>query len=241
MHNAWVTASGEKMSKSLGNYVGIQEPPGEMFGKLMSVSDELMWRYIELLSFRSIEDVARWKAEVAGGRNPRDVKVAFAQEIVERFHDRAAAVHALEDFEARCRAALLARVEAVDGHARSRLNRARQAALEAARLGDFVGRLDEDDNWQQRLSGGEQQRLAIVRALLAKPNWLFLDEATASLDENMEAAIYRTLAEKLPSTTVVSIGHRSTLLAFHKRRIELRRTDSGTFTAAEASVKEMAK
>ena len=92
-----------KMSKSLGNYVGIDEPPREIFGKLMSVSDDLMWRYIELLSFRSIEDVARWKAEVAGGRNPRDVKVAFAQEIVERFHDRAAAVHALEDFEARHR------------------------------------------------------------------------------------------------------------------------------------------
>ena len=104
-----------------------------------------------------------------------------------------------------------------------------KAALEAARLGDFVGRLDEDDNWQQRLSGGEQQRLAIVRALLAKPNWLFLDEATASLDENMEAAIYRTLAEKLPSTTVVSIGHRSTLIDHHDRQIEMEPSTDGLF------------
>lgn len=90
-----------KMSKSLGNYVGIQEAPNEIFGKLMSVSDELMWRYIELLSFKSIDDIARWKKEVVSGRNPRDIKVAFAQEIVERFHGAAAAQQALADFEAR--------------------------------------------------------------------------------------------------------------------------------------------
>jgi tyrosyl-tRNA synthetase len=92
-----------KMSKSLGNYIGINEAPAEIFGKLMSISDELMWRYIELLSFESIVQLRRWKDEVAGGRNPRDVKVLFAQEIVARFHDRAAAEAALADFEARFR------------------------------------------------------------------------------------------------------------------------------------------
>ena len=91
-----------KMSKSLGNYVGINEKPEDIFGKLMSVSDELMWRYIELLSFESIEAMNKWKQEVAGGRNPRDIKVAFAQEIVARFHDKASE-RALADFEARFR------------------------------------------------------------------------------------------------------------------------------------------
>jgi tyrosyl-tRNA synthetase len=90
-----------KMSKSLGNYVGINEPPDQIFGKLMSISDELMWRYIELLSFEPMTVVDRWKAEIAGGRNPRDIKVGFAQEIVTRFHDKAAADKALADFEAR--------------------------------------------------------------------------------------------------------------------------------------------
>ncbi|MGZ5099905.1 MAG: tyrosine--tRNA ligase [Usitatibacter sp.] len=92
-----------KMSKSLGNYVGITDPPAEMFGKLMRVSDDLMWRYIDLLSFESVATVAEWKRSIAGGANPRDIKVGFAQEIVARFHDRAAANAALEDFEARFR------------------------------------------------------------------------------------------------------------------------------------------
>jgi tyrosyl-tRNA synthetase len=91
----------QKMSKSLNNYIGIHEAPNEMFGKLMSVSDDLMWRYIELLSFESIATVEGWKRDVAGGRNPRDIKVMFAQEIVTRFHHRAAAEKALADFEAR--------------------------------------------------------------------------------------------------------------------------------------------
>jgi putative ATP-binding cassette transporter len=86
-------------------------------------------------------------------------------------------------------------------------------------LGAFADRLDESDNWQMRLSGGEQQRVGVARALLAKPDWLFLDEATASLDEKSEADIYRAIAARLPQTTFVSIGHRSTLNAFHKRRI----------------------
>ena len=90
-----------KMSKSLGNYVAISEPPREIFGKLMSVTDDLMWRYYDLLSFRSAEEIARLRREVGEGRNPRDVKVMFAQEIVTRFHGAAAAVDALADFEAR--------------------------------------------------------------------------------------------------------------------------------------------
>jgi tyrosyl-tRNA synthetase len=92
-----------KMSKSLGNYVGIAEAPQEIFGKLMSVSDELMWRYFDLLSFRSTEAIAGLKKEAAEGCNPRDIKVLLAQEIVERFHDRRAAEAALADFEARFR------------------------------------------------------------------------------------------------------------------------------------------
>jgi tyrosyl-tRNA synthetase len=93
----------QKMSKSLGNYIGISEPPNEMFGKLMSVSDELMWRYIELLSFEPIAVIRRWREEVEQGRNPRDIKVTFAQEIVSRFHGPEAAQAALADFEARFR------------------------------------------------------------------------------------------------------------------------------------------
>jgi len=92
-----------KMSKSLGNYIGIYDSPEEMFGKLMSISDELMWRYIELLSFESLQTIARWKSSVAEGSNPRDIKVGFAQEIIARFHDQAAARRALEEFEARFR------------------------------------------------------------------------------------------------------------------------------------------
>jgi tyrosyl-tRNA synthetase len=92
-----------KMSKSLGNYVGINEAPAEIFGKLMSISDVLMWRYIELLSFESLPTIRGWRAEVEAGRNPRDVKVGLAQEIVARFHGAAAATAALSDFEARFR------------------------------------------------------------------------------------------------------------------------------------------
>jgi len=92
-----------KMSKSLDNYVGITEAPNEIFGKLMSISDELMWRYYTLLSFRPADEVANLKRECAEGRNPRDAKVALAQEIVARFHSHAAAEHALAEFEARFR------------------------------------------------------------------------------------------------------------------------------------------
>jgi tyrosyl-tRNA synthetase len=90
-----------KMSKSLGNYIGIAEPPKEIFGKLMSVSDDLMWRYYDLLSFCGNAEIARLKQEVTEGRNPRDVKVLLAQEIVARFHTQKDAEDALTDFEAR--------------------------------------------------------------------------------------------------------------------------------------------
>jgi tyrosyl-tRNA synthetase len=90
-----------KMSKSLGNYVGITDTPQDMFGKLMSVSDDLMWRYLELLSFRSLAQIAHWREEVAQGRNPRDIKVLLGQEIVARFHSQKAAEDALAEFVAR--------------------------------------------------------------------------------------------------------------------------------------------
>ncbi|WP_348686884.1 tyrosine--tRNA ligase, partial [Rheinheimera aquimaris] len=88
----------QKMSKSLGNYVGITDAPNDMFGKIMSISDELMWRYYDLLSFRALEDIAALKQQVAAGANPRDVKIELAKEIIARFHDQAAADAAHQDF-----------------------------------------------------------------------------------------------------------------------------------------------
>ncbi|MBS1198415.1 MAG: tyrosyl-tRNA synthetase [Proteobacteria bacterium] len=96
-----------KMSKSLGNYIGISESPKEIFGKTMSVSDELMWRYYELLSFRPTAEIAAFKREVGEGRNPRDVKVLLAQELVARFHSQQAAEEALTDFEMRFKQGML--------------------------------------------------------------------------------------------------------------------------------------
>lgn len=93
----------EKMSKSKGNYIGINEPANEMFGKVMSISDELMWSYFTLLSFRPMAEIDLMKQEVAAGRNPRDCKVLLGQEIVERFHSQAAAERALEDFNHRAK------------------------------------------------------------------------------------------------------------------------------------------
>jgi tyrosyl-tRNA synthetase len=90
-----------KMSKSLGNYIGVTDAPQDMFGKIMSISDELMWRYLELLSAESLATIAKWREEVAQGRNPRDIKVLLAQEIVSRFHSKKSAEDALADFEAR--------------------------------------------------------------------------------------------------------------------------------------------
>lgn len=103
----------EKMSKSKGNYIGITDAPNDMFGKLMSLSDELMWKYIPMLSFQHPETVLLWKREVEGGRNPRDIKVAFAQEIVTRFHSSADAELALVDFELRSRGGIPDEVEEI--------------------------------------------------------------------------------------------------------------------------------
>ena len=88
----------QKMSKSLGNYIGITEPPEEMFGKVMSISDELMWRWFELLSFRPMSEIEGFRRQVEEGANPRDIKFLLAEEIVARFHDQAAATRARENF-----------------------------------------------------------------------------------------------------------------------------------------------
>ena len=97
-------------------------------------------------------------------------------------------------------------------------------ALTAARLGHLAARLNDDAHWTNILSGGEQQRLAIARALVFKPDWLFLDEATASLDETAEEAVYGALKQRLPGATIVSIGHRPSLRKWHDRRLVLQRT-----------------
>jgi len=92
-----------KMSKSLGNYIGVNEAPEIILAKIMSISDDLMWKYIELLSFESLENITEWKAQVEGGANPRNIKVGFAQEIVARFHSQADAEKALSDFQTRAK------------------------------------------------------------------------------------------------------------------------------------------
>ena len=108
-------------------------------------------------------------------------------------------------------------------------DKAVREALELTRLASLATEIHSENNWAQRLSGGEQQRLAIARAILDKPDWLFLDEATSALDEKLEAEIYRMLSEILPNTTIVSIGHRSTLVALHRRHIEMRPAQGGIF------------
>jgi tyrosyl-tRNA synthetase len=90
-----------KMSKSLGNYIGITDAPNDMFGKIMSISDELMWRYFELLSFRPLAELAHLKQSVVDGANPRDLKFLLAEELISRFHSVSAAIGAREDFIAR--------------------------------------------------------------------------------------------------------------------------------------------
>jgi len=99
--------------------------------------------------------------------------------------------------------------------------------LGAVGLGGLAGRLEEEANWGQQLSGGEQQRLALARALLARPDWLFLDEATASLDPEGEAALYRLLRERLPGTTIISIAHRPAVAALHARHLVFQRGSQG--------------
>ncbi len=109
-------------------------------------------------------------------------------------------------------------------------------AISAVGLPTLAHRLDEEAHWNRMLSLGEQQRLGIARALLQKPDFLFLDEATASLDEPSEAALYRLIQERLPQATVVSIGHHSTLGAFHRRRFTLER-DDGRYRVREMALK----
>jgi putative ATP-binding cassette transporter len=99
--------------------------------------------------------------------------------------------------------------------------------IAAVGLPALTSRIDDEAHWNRMLSLGEQQRLGIARALLHRPDFLFLDEATASLDEPSEAALYRLIAERLTNTTVISIGHRSTLTAFHQRQLTLRRSGDG--------------
>ena len=108
------------------------------------------------------------------------------------------------------------------------------SALEAVKLGHLSDRLDEVAHWTNILSGGEQQRLATARALVFKPDWLFLDEATASLDEPMEMAVYDALKQRLPATTMVSIGHRPSLRQWHDRQVELRRAPGEVGRLVEA-------
>ncbi|HZP39447.1 MAG TPA: ABC transporter ATP-binding protein/permease [Methylomirabilota bacterium] len=108
-------------------------------------------------------------------------------------------------------------------------------ALRAVGLPELVGRLDEAAHWAQALSPGEQQRIAFARALIQKPAWLFLDEATSAVDEEAEAALYGLLRQRLPATTVVSVGHRSTLRAFHARRLVVTPNGTGPATVVEAA------
>jgi len=109
-------------------------------------------------------------------------------------------------------------------------------ALVGARLEQFADRLDEESDWGLRLSGGEQQRVAIARALLARPDWLFLDEATSALDEKLESEIYAALKQRLPHTTIVSIGHRSALRAFHQRHLVMEPLGDGAFSPCELAL-----
>ena len=109
-------------------------------------------------------------------------------------------------------------------------------ALQAAQLGHLAGRLDEEAHWSNVLSGGEQQRLAVARVLVFKPDWLFMDEATAALDDANEAAIYTELKQRLPQTTMVSIGHRPTLRQWHKRLVDLQRAPGEVGRLVEGAV-----
>ncbi len=110
-----------------------------------------------------------------------------------------------------------------------------RSALADARIAFLADQLDREEIWSQRLSGGEQQRLAVARALLKQPDWLFLDESTSALDEKLEAELYLMLKQRLPKTTIVTIGHRSSLAAFHVRRLDMTEADAGHFTPRDTT------
>ena len=137
-----------KMSKSLGNYVGISEAPGEIFGKLMSISDVLMWRYLELLSFEPLAVIAAWQREVEAGANPRDVKVRLAREIVARFHGAAAAQAAQAEFEARFQRGVLP-----EDMVELRVDCA-EAALPVAQLLKLAGLVPSTSEALRQIAGG---------------------------------------------------------------------------------------
>ncbi len=137
-----------KMSKSLGNYVGISEAPGEIFGKLMSISDTLMWRYLELLSFEPLAVIAAWRREVEAGANPRDVKVRLAREIVARFHGAGAAQAAQAEFEARFQRGALP-----EDMAELRVDCA-QEALPVAQLLKLAGLVPSTSEALRQIAGG---------------------------------------------------------------------------------------
>ena len=115
-----------------------------------------------------------------------------------------------------------------------------RSALVDAHLANLVGELDREEVWSQRLSSGEQQRLAVARALLTRPDWLLLDESTSAVEEKLEAELYAVLAQRLPNTTIVSIGHRSTLTPLHQRHLEM--TPEGDhYTLRDAAKAEAAE
>jgi putative ATP-binding cassette transporter len=109
-------------------------------------------------------------------------------------------------------------------------------ALAAVGLGGMAARLAEEEHWAQRLSGGEQQRLALARALLARPEWLFLDEATASLDPEAEAELYAMLRQRLPQAAIISIAHRPAVARFHARHLVFQRGPEGPGRLVEQQV-----
>ncbi len=192
----------EKMSKSLGNYVGIAEPPGEIFGKLMSISDELMWRYIELLSFEPLATVRKWKEDVGAGANPRDLKARFAKEIVVRFHG-AAAAEAAE--QARIRAdrlgeALFDAAQKADQAADARVDSARRIVNETSGLVDEAGQRA----LEQLEATVERMNTALARVEEAMGE---LDERAARLPEEAQKrvdAVRATVEEGLAALSAAS-------------------------------------